>query len=201
MARSMAGKSKRTAQIQRMPYRFCNSLGDEADPCHRPPGRMKSPASPPTLLTPRPHQVAARDAILRARRGGRPGSCSATSRGSARRSRPGAALAAMPEADVLIVCPKGAMPQWRRTIARSGLAAKARDADQLRAHQVADGAAGRQHATIDPGEEQRARQARGPEAGLAAGGVRREPPPAQPLRPAEPGLPPTRGCGVASRST
>ncbi|WP_375409477.1 restriction endonuclease subunit R, partial [uncultured Methylobacterium sp.] len=34
------------------------------------------------------------------------------------------ALAAMPEADVLIVCPKGAMPQWRHTIARSGLASK-----------------------------------------------------------------------------
>ena len=30
----------------------------------------------------------------------------------------------MPEEDVLIVAPKGAMPQWRRTIARSGLAPK-----------------------------------------------------------------------------
>ena len=30
----------------------------------------------------------------------------------------------MPEKDVLIVCPKGAMPQWRRTIAHSGLAPK-----------------------------------------------------------------------------
>ena len=30
----------------------------------------------------------------------------------------------MPESEVLIVCPKGAIPQWRRTMARSGVAAK-----------------------------------------------------------------------------
>ena len=35
------------------------------------------------------------------------------------------ALAAMPEREVLVVCPKGAIPQWRRTIALSGLPAKA----------------------------------------------------------------------------
>ena len=35
------------------------------------------------------------------------------------------AIARMPEREVLIVCPKGAMPQWRRTIARSGLPGKA----------------------------------------------------------------------------
>jgi hypothetical protein len=34
------------------------------------------------------------------------------------------AVAAMPEEQVLIVCPKGGMPQWRRTIALSGLAPK-----------------------------------------------------------------------------
>ncbi len=33
------------------------------------------------------------------------------------------AVAAMPEHEVLIVCPKGGMPQWRRTIAASSLAA------------------------------------------------------------------------------
>ena len=35
-----------------------------------------------------------------------------------------AALAAMPEDEILIVCPKGGMPQWRRTIALSGLPPK-----------------------------------------------------------------------------
>ena len=35
------------------------------------------------------------------------------------------AVAAMPERDVLIVCPKGAIPQWRRTIALAGLPEKA----------------------------------------------------------------------------
>jgi hypothetical protein len=34
------------------------------------------------------------------------------------------AAAAMPENDILIVCPKGGMPQWRRTIALSGLPKK-----------------------------------------------------------------------------
>ena len=36
-----------------------------------------------------------------------------------------AAVAAMPEREILVVCPKGAIPQWRRTIARAGLPAKA----------------------------------------------------------------------------
>ncbi len=35
------------------------------------------------------------------------------------------AVAAMPDRDVLIVCPKGATPQWRRTIALAGLPEKA----------------------------------------------------------------------------
>ena len=30
----------------------------------------------------------------------------------------------MPEPDVLIVCPKGAIPQWRRTIALAGCSEK-----------------------------------------------------------------------------
>jgi hypothetical protein len=35
-----------------------------------------------------------------------------------------AALAAMPEDDILVVCPKDGMPQWRRTMALSGLSPK-----------------------------------------------------------------------------
>ena len=35
------------------------------------------------------------------------------------------AVAAMPERELLIVCPKGAMPQWRRTIQLSGGTGKA----------------------------------------------------------------------------
>ncbi len=34
------------------------------------------------------------------------------------------AIAAMPERDILIICPKGAVPQWRRTIARSAAVQK-----------------------------------------------------------------------------
>ena len=69
---------------------------------------------------PRPHQVVARDAILTARAAGRPGFLLGDLTGLGKTLSAWAAVAAMPEADVLVVCPKGAMPQWRRTIALSG---------------------------------------------------------------------------------
>ena len=75
-------------------------------------------------LVPRPHQVAARDAILAARREGRRGFLLGDLTGLGKTLSVWAALAAMPEREVLIVCPKGAIPQWRRTIALSGLAEK-----------------------------------------------------------------------------
>ncbi|WP_244472335.1 DEAD/DEAH box helicase family protein [Methylobacterium sp. Leaf108] len=77
-----------------------------------------------TMLTPRPHQVAARDAILGARAAGRSGFLLGDMTGLGKTLSVWSTLASMPEAEVLIVCPKGAMPQWRHTIARSGLAAK-----------------------------------------------------------------------------
>jgi superfamily II DNA or RNA helicase len=75
-------------------------------------------------LVARPHQCVARDAILAARRGGRPGFLLADLTGLGKTLSVSAAVASMPEAEVLIVCPKGGMPQWRRTIALSGLGAK-----------------------------------------------------------------------------
>ena len=75
-------------------------------------------------LVPRPHQAVARDAILAARLAGRPGFLLGDLTGLGKTLSAWAAVAAMPEADVLIVAPKGALPQWRGTIARAGLAAK-----------------------------------------------------------------------------
>ena len=77
-----------------------------------------------TGLVPRPHQETARDAILAARREGRPGFLLGDATGLGKTLSVWAAVAALPEEEVLIVCPKGGMPQWRRTIALSGLAAK-----------------------------------------------------------------------------
>ncbi|WP_131114102.1 DEAD/DEAH box helicase [Lichenihabitans psoromatis] len=77
-----------------------------------------------TLLVPRPHQIEARDRILAARAAGSPGFLLGDLTGLGKTLSVWAAIAAMPEADILIVCPKGGLPQWRRTIARSGLAAK-----------------------------------------------------------------------------
>ena len=77
----------------------------------------------PSLVA-RPHQCTARDAILAARREGRLGFLLGDLTGLGKTLSVWAAVAAMPEAEVLIVCPKGGMPQWRRTIALSGLAAK-----------------------------------------------------------------------------
>jgi hypothetical protein len=76
-------------------------------------------------LLPRPHQREAADAILRAREAGRPGFLLGDLTGLGKTLSAWAALAAMPEGEVLVVCPKGAMPQWRRTIAGAGLGHKA----------------------------------------------------------------------------
>nr|WP_204262701.1 DEAD/DEAH box helicase family protein [Methylobacterium sp. BTF04] len=77
------------------------------------------------MLVPRPHQVEATRAILAARAAGRPGFLLGDMTGLGKTLSVWAAVAAMPEREVLILCPKGAMPQWRRTIALAGLDAKA----------------------------------------------------------------------------
>jgi hypothetical protein len=79
----------------------------------------------PDMLVPRPHQCVARDAILAARAAGKPGFLLGDLTGLGKTLSVWSAIAAMPENDVLIVAPKGALPQWRRTIARSGLPPKA----------------------------------------------------------------------------
>src|SRR3954453_15860301 len=76
------------------------------------------------IFVPRPHQLAARGAILAARREGRPGFLLGDLTGLGKTLSVWAALAAMPEDEILIVCPKGDMPQWGRTIALSGLPPK-----------------------------------------------------------------------------
>ena len=92
-----------------------------------------SDGSSDTIFIPRPHQLAARDAILAAKREGRPGFLLGDLTGLGKTLSVWAALAAMPEHDILIVCPKGGMPQWRRTMALSGLPAKRVILNQLRA--------------------------------------------------------------------
>ena len=67
----------------------------------------------------------ARDAILDARRRGRPGFVLGDLTGLGKTLAVWLAVAAMPERELLIVCPKGAMPQWRRTIQLSGGTGKA----------------------------------------------------------------------------
>jgi hypothetical protein len=67
----------------------------------------------------------ARDAILAAREAGRPGFLLGDLTGLGKTLAVWLALAAMPETEILIVCPKGAMPQWRRTIQHSGGTSKA----------------------------------------------------------------------------
>jgi hypothetical protein len=76
-------------------------------------------------LVPRPHQAEAARAILAARAAGRPGFLLGDATGLGKTLSVWSALAAMPEAEVLVVCPKGAMPQWRRTIRDAGPPAKA----------------------------------------------------------------------------
>ncbi|GJD47569.1 hypothetical protein OPKNFCMD_0277 [Methylobacterium crusticola] len=90
-----------------------------------PAARASLPAAPDTpRLVPRPHQAAAIRAILAARGAGRPGFLLGDMTGLGKTLSVWGAVAAMPEAAVLIVCPKGAMPQWRRTIRDSDLGAK-----------------------------------------------------------------------------
>jgi len=76
-------------------------------------------------LVPRPHQAEAARAILAARAAGRPGFLLGDATGLGKTLSVWSALAAMPELEVLVVCPKGAMPQWRRTIRDAGPSAKA----------------------------------------------------------------------------
>lgn len=83
------------------------------------------PASSGTTLTPRPHQREATAAISAARAAGRPGFLLGDMTGLGKTLAVWCAVAAMPEREVLIVCPKGAIPQWRRTIALAGLPEKA----------------------------------------------------------------------------
>jgi hypothetical protein len=75
-------------------------------------------------FVPHAHQLAARDRILAARAGGRWGFLLGDRTGLGKTLSAWLAVAAMPESPVLIVCPRGAIPQWRRTIALSGCAPK-----------------------------------------------------------------------------
>ena len=75
-------------------------------------------------LIPRPHQRAATHDILAARAAGRPGFLLGDMTGLGKTLSVWGAVAAMPETDVLIICPKGGLPQWRRTIALAGSAGK-----------------------------------------------------------------------------
>ena len=68
----------------------------------------------------RPHQLLARDAILAARAAGRPGFLLGDLTGLGKTLAAWLAILEMPESEVLLICPKGAIPQWRRTMARSG---------------------------------------------------------------------------------
>ena len=90
------------------------------------PAASSRPAAVPAAgpLVPRPHQAEAARAILAARAAGRPGFLLGDMTGLGKTLSVWTALAAMPEAAVLVVCPKGAMPQWRRTIRDAGLAPK-----------------------------------------------------------------------------
>jgi SNF2-related domain len=69
---------------------------------------------------PHPHQLAARDRILAAREAGRWGFLLGDRTGLGKTLAAWLAIAAMPEDDVLVICPRGAIPHWRRTIALSG---------------------------------------------------------------------------------
>jgi hypothetical protein len=73
-----------------------------------------------SILVPHPHQLEARDRILAARGAGRWGFLLGDRTGLGKTLAAWLAIAAMPEADVLVVCPRGAIPHWRRTIALSG---------------------------------------------------------------------------------
>jgi superfamily II DNA or RNA helicase len=68
------------------------------------------------IFVPRPHQIEASEAILAARKAGRPGFLLGDMTGLGKTLATWLALADMPETEILIVCPKGAVAQWRRTI-------------------------------------------------------------------------------------
>ena len=90
--------------------------GSSADP--------STPAVGPVFL-PRPHQVQASHAILAARLQGRPGFLLGDLTGLGKTLSAWSAISAMADHEVLIICPKGAIPQWRRTIAGSPATGKA----------------------------------------------------------------------------
>ena len=72
------------------------------------------------IFVPRPHQIEASEAILAARKAGRPGFLLGDMTGLGKTLATWLALADMPETEILIVCSKGAVAQWRRTIHLSG---------------------------------------------------------------------------------
>ncbi len=76
------------------------------------------------LMVPHDHQRVACAAILAARAGGAPGFLLGDLTGLGKTLSAWLALSAMPEDEILVICPKGAIPQWRRTMALSGLPAK-----------------------------------------------------------------------------
>jgi hypothetical protein len=75
-------------------------------------------------LVPHPHQMEVAQAILAARQAGKPGFLLGDETGMGKTLGCWLGVAQMPEQDVLIICPKGAIPQWRRTIRLSGMPAK-----------------------------------------------------------------------------
>ena len=75
-------------------------------------------------LVPHPHQREACDRILAARAAGRCGFLLGDRTGLGKTLAAWLAIAAMPENEVLIICPRGAIPHWRRTIALAGTAPK-----------------------------------------------------------------------------
>jgi len=75
-------------------------------------------------MVPHEHQRVACAAILAARAGGAPGFLLGDLTGLGKTLSAWLALSAMPEDEILVICPKGAIPQWRRTMALSGLPPK-----------------------------------------------------------------------------
>ncbi len=75
-------------------------------------------------MVPHEHQRSACAAILAARAGGAPGFLLGDLTGLGKTLSAWLALSAMPEDEILVICPKGAFPQWRRTMALSGLPPK-----------------------------------------------------------------------------
>jgi superfamily II DNA or RNA helicase len=80
------------------------------------------PASKPTgSITPRPHQTAAVDAIVRAHAAGRPGFLLADDVGLGKTITAWQAIGELPKVEtVLIVCPLAVIAHWRRTLEAMG---------------------------------------------------------------------------------